>query len=127
MVYIVDICSQIANKWYILVVLRGIISQDRVPLVKVLGTEMLDKASRAHRDLASPIATWITIARGANWRSLNQVRQTWGNTDCVKGQTIFNIKGNKYRLIATVNYESQTIIVKDLIAHAEYTKRGWNK
>jgi mRNA interferase HigB len=38
-----------------------------------------------------------------------------------------NVKGNKYRLVVTVNYESQTIIVKDLITHAEYSKRGWNK
>jgi len=95
--------------------------------VKVLGTEVLDKASRVHRDLRSPIATWITIARGAKWKSLNEVRLTWRNTDRVKELTIFNVKGNKYRLVATVNYESQTIIVKDLITHAEYSKRGWNK
>lgn len=95
--------------------------------MKVLGTEVLDKASRRHRDLTTSIATWITIARGAKWKSLHEVRQTWRNTDCVKGQAIFNIKGNKYRLLATVNYESQTIIVKDLITHAEYSKRGWTK
>jgi mRNA interferase HigB len=95
--------------------------------VKVLGTEVLDKASRVHRDLTTPIATWVTIARAANWKSLNQVRQTWRNTDCVEGQTIFNIKGNKYRLVAIVNYDSQTIIVKALITHAEYSRRGWNK
>jgi mRNA interferase HigB len=95
--------------------------------VKVLGTEVLDKASSVHRDVRTSIATWITIARGATWKSLHELRQTWRNTDCVQGQTIFNIKGNKYRLLATVNYASQTIIVKDLITHAEYSKRGWTK
>lgn len=95
--------------------------------MKVLGTEVLDKASRAHRDLPTSIATWLAIVRGAKWKSLNELRQTWRNTDCVKGKTIFNIKGNKYRLIASVNYQSQTIIVKDLITHAEYSKREWNK
>jgi len=95
--------------------------------VKVLGTEVLDKASRTHGDLTTSIATWLTIARLANWKNLNDLRLTWRYTDCVKGQTIFNIKGNKYRLLAIVNYASQTIIVKNLITHAEYSKRGMNK
>lgn len=95
--------------------------------MRVLGIEVLDKAVRAHRELARPVAAWLTIARDANWKSLNELRQTWRNTDCAKGQTIFNVKGNKYRLIAFVNYSSQTIIVKHLITHAEYSEREWNK
>ena len=95
--------------------------------MNVLGIEVLNKAIRIHRDLASPVAAWLAIARTANWKSLNAVRQTWRNTDCVKGQTIFNVKGGKYRLIALVNYSTQTIIVKDLITHAEYSEREWNK
>jgi mRNA interferase HigB len=95
--------------------------------VKVLGTEVLDKASRMHSDLTTPIATWLAVARLAKWKNLDDLRLTWRSTDCVRGQTIFNIKGNKYRLFATVNYSSQTIIVKDLVTHAEYSKRGLNK
>ncbi len=95
--------------------------------MRVLGTEVLDKAILAHRDLTSSVATWLMIARGANWRNLSEVRQTWRNTDCVKGKTIFNIKGNKYRLIAIVNYASQTIIERMLITHAEYSKGEWNR
>ena len=93
----------------------------------MLGTDVLDKACRVHRDLAPSIATWLAIAREAQWKSLHQLHQTWRNTDCVKGTTIFNIKGNRYRMLANVNYESQTIIVSELITHAEYSKRRWNK
>ena len=95
--------------------------------MKVLGTEVLDKAARSHGDLKLSIATWLTIARDATWKNLNEVRQTWRRTDCVKGKTIFDIKGNNYRLIAMVNYASQTMIVKELITHAEYRRRGWSK
>jgi len=52
---------------------------------------------------------------------------TWRNTDCVKGLTIFNIKGNRYRLIASANYVSQTIIVRMLVTHAEYSRGEWKK
>jgi mRNA interferase HigB len=95
--------------------------------LKVLGTEVLDKAAKVHGDLRSPVAAWLTVARAATWKNLNEVRRTWRNTDRVKGQTVFNIKGNRYRLIAIVNYESQTIIVKVLVTHAEYSEGGWNQ
>ena len=94
--------------------------------MRVLGTEVLDRAKKIHRDLTSSIATWLMIAREARWKNLNEVRLTWRNTDCVKGKTIFNIKGNRYRLIASVNYASQTIIVRMLVTHAEYSKGEWN-
>jgi mRNA interferase HigB len=94
--------------------------------LRVLGTEVLDKAKKTHRDLTSSIATWLMIAREARWKNLNEVRLTWRNTDCVKGKTIFNIKGNRYRLIAIVNYASQTIIVRMLVTHAEYSRGEWN-
>jgi len=93
--------------------------------LKVLGTEVLDKAKKAHGDLAASVAAWLAIARESKWTSLNDVRHTWRNTDCVKGRTIFNIKGNRYRLIAVVNYASQTIVVKMLLTHAEYSSGGW--
>ena len=88
----------------------------------------MDDAIRRHSDLRPAIAAWLTIASAATWRNLIEVRKTWRATDGVKERTIFNIKGNKYRLLAIVNYESQTLIVKDLVTHAEYTKmRGWNR
>jgi mRNA interferase HigB len=95
--------------------------------VRVLGIEVLKKAIRGHRDLAAPIATWLSVAKDARWNSLNELRRTWRNTDCVKGQTIFNVKGNKYRLLATVNYQSQTIVVRAVLTHDEYSKMDLNQ
>jgi mRNA interferase HigB len=96
--------------------------------VRIVGTKVLDTAIRRHRELGPSIAAWLTIARIGKWKNLNELRQTWRDTDCVRGRTIFNIKGNKYRLLAIVNYTSQTVIVKELVTHAEYTKqRGWNR
>lgn len=95
--------------------------------MRVIGIEVLDKSVREHRDLAAPLAIWLSIAREAIWKNLNDLRRTWRNTDCVKGQTIFNVKGNKYRLLATVNYASQTIVVKEVVTHAEYSKMEWHK
>ena len=59
---------------------------------------------------------------GDHW---TKVRQTWANADSVKGRTVFNIKGNSYRLIVGINYESQTIFIKDVLTHAEYNRGDW--
>jgi len=77
--------------------------------------------------MVKPVAAWLTIASTSNWKSLHELRLTWRNTDSTKGLTIFNIKGNKYRLIAIVNYGSHTMIVKELITHSEYNEKEWNK
>ena len=78
-------------------------------------------ANRKHRELTGPLGAWLEIVRGATWRSLADVRRTLRDTDAVRG------KGNKYRLIAIVNYESETVIVKHLLTHAEYARGSWNK
>jgi mRNA interferase HigB len=93
----------------------------------VLGTEVLDKGKKAHADLRPSVATWLSVARESNWKNLNELRQTWRDTDCVKGKTIFNLKGNRYRLIAIVNYESQTIFVRMILTHTEYSEGEWNR
>jgi mRNA interferase HigB len=96
--------------------------------VRILGTKVLYDAIQKHSDLGPAIAAWLTVVRGAKWKNLNELREAWRKTDCVKGRTIFNVKGNRYRLLAIVNYVSQTVIVKELITHAEYTKKGgWSR
>lgn len=89
----------------------------------VLGLEVIEKAIRLHADLEGPMRAWLSIAKQARWKHLVELRQTWRDTDFVDGETIFNIKGDSYRLFAMVNYEAQTIIVRQLMTHAEYSKR----
>jgi mRNA interferase HigB len=95
--------------------------------VRVLGTEVLDKAKQRHADLAGPLTTWLSVAQQAAWKSLPEVRRTWRDTDYVSGITIFNIKGNSYRLLALVNYAAQTLIVKEVLTHAVYSRKGVRK
>jgi mRNA interferase HigB len=40
---------------------------------------------------------------------------------------VFNIKGNAYRLIAEIFYESQVLLVRDVLTHAEYDRGGWKR
>lgn len=49
------------------------------------------------------------------------------HADSVDPYTVFNIKGNSYRLIVKIEYRWQIIFVKHLLTHEEYDKGGWKK
>lgn len=75
--------------------------------------------------LESPIAEWYKVAKSATWRNLVDVRKVYPSADLVGPYTIFNIKGNTYRLIVKIEYRWQMIFVKHLLTHAEYDKGEW--
>jgi len=79
----------------------------------------------AHNDLEAPLEAWYRVAKKSTWVSLNDIRNTWRDTDAVGEYTVFNIKGNKYRLITKINYKSQVVFIKRVLTHAEYDKEQW--
>jgi mRNA interferase HigB len=54
-----------------------------------------------------------------------EVRLTFPTADAVGRFTIFNIKGNAYRLITEINYRTGRIFLRHVLTHAEYDKGAW--
>jgi len=79
----------------------------------------------ADPSLLGAISEWYKVARHAQWRNLADVRLTYPHADRVGPYTVFNIKGNSYRLIAKTEYRWQIIFVKGLLTHAEYDRGRW--
>ncbi len=61
----------------------------------------------------------------ADWSNLIEVQSIFPKAEAVGNFTVFNIKGNKYRLIVSINYEKQLIYIKYVLTHADYDKEGW--
>ncbi len=76
-------------------------------------------------DADKPIEAWYNIVKTAEWTSLEDVRQIYPSADAVGNFTVFNIKGNTYRLIVSIDYEDGTIYYKYFLTHAEYDKDNW--
>ena len=79
----------------------------------------------AHGDCRSQVIAWYQIASKATWRSLAEVRQTFRHADAVGNKTVFNIKGNEYRLIVIIVYDKGIIYIQHVLTHAEYDKGAW--
>ena len=78
----------------------------------------LDRFARKHRDARKPLADWLDTVRQATWASLAEVRRTYPSADGVNIRvaggdvvvvTIFNIKGNQYRLITVIQYAAPSV------------------
>src|ERR1700690_2580903 len=100
---------------------------DAVPSVHVISKSAWRETVAADPALAGPISEWHKVAESASWKSLIEVRRVYPHADFVDPYTVFNIKGNAYRLIVKIEYRWQTIFVKQLLTHAEYDKRAWKK
>jgi len=93
----------------------------------VISRKRLKEAAQAYNDLAAPLDVWYRIAKKAKWTSLAQVRNVWPTADSVGKYTVFNIKGNAYRLIAEINYQSGRVFVRHILTHGEYDRGRWKK
>jgi len=98
--------------------------------VKILNQQLLQAAKGKHRDAAGAIDRWIELMSAARWRTFLNVRQTFPATDPVKlanGRTVtvFDIKGNVYRLITTLDYQREIVAVWHFLTHAEYDREKW--
>ena len=71
------------------------------------------------------IDRWYATIGKASWQNLEQVRQDYPEAEAVGNFTVFNIKGNNYRLIVGMDYETQTVYYKYFLTHAEYDKDDW--
>ena len=93
--------------------------------MQVLGQIVLQKAARKHADAANAIAMWHASVTAARWSNLVELKADIPSADYVRPFTVFNIRGNAYRLIAVIDYLGQVVVVRDFLTHAEYDKEAW--
>ena len=87
---------------------------------------LIDATGR-HPDVLGDILACHKIARTATWKGLHEVRRTYPEADQVGDVLIFNIRGNRYRLITRVSYQTGRLYVKGLLTHSEYDRKEWMK
>jgi mRNA interferase HigB len=91
----------------------------------VISRKKLEAAVARHGDLEGPLDAWFRIAKRALWKNLADVRKTLATVDAVGKWTVFNIKGNQYRLITEINYVFGRIYIRHVLTHSEYDRGGW--
>lgn len=96
-------------------------------ILHIISRKKLREAAEEHADLNEPLDAWYRIARKAVWKNLIDARRVFPTADAVGKFTVFNIKGNAYRLITEINYWTGRVFLRHVLTHAEYGKGGWKK
>src|SRR5215470_4501475 len=78
-------------------------------------------------DAEAPLRIWFDTMRKENFSYFVNLRPTFGSADYVDGLTVFNIGGNKYRLIASIYYNRQKVYITAVLTHAEYDRNNWKR
>ena len=73
----------------------------------------------------TPLNRSVSIVEAASWKNPAEARVTFGSADFVGGKVVFNIGGNKYRLIAAISFEIRIVSVEAVLTHSEYDKGKW--
>lgn len=74
-----------------------------------------------HSAAEQPLRAWFAEAERANWTGPQDIKNQHRTADFLRGdRVVFNIKGNKYRLIVAVKYEFKAVYIRFVGTHAEY-------
>ena len=91
--------------------------------MRVIAKRTLREFWKKHADSEQPLKSWFHEAGNAYWNSPNDLKQDYPSASILEdNRVVFNIKGNKYRLIIKVNYEFQIIWIRFIGSHADYDK-----
>lgn len=74
-----------------------------------------------------PILDWYRQSKKADWKNLSELKEIFPHADLVGECVVFNIGGNKYRLITKINFKAKIIYIRFVLTHKEYDQEKWKK
>ena len=83
--------------------------------------------SKKYPACAPAIESWYRIVKRTDFSSFVALRQTFPGADKVDNLTVFNIGGNKARLIAAIHYNTRRIYIRHVLTHKEYDRGYWRE
>lgn len=102
--------------------------------VNIVTRKPLSDAAVLYRDAAKELRVWTAVVECARWRSFTEVRAIFKDVDYVDGYVIFNIRGNRYRLITVIHYAKDVpkqtsghVYIRSFLKHSDYDdKKKWD-
>jgi mRNA interferase HigB len=92
-----------------------------VRIIAVSALKAFLARSPAHADAHDPLMAWVRQVKAADWSSPANVKGDVGSASILKdGRVVFNIAGNKYRIVVWINYPYRVVYIRFVGTHAQY-------
>jgi len=101
--------------------------------MRIINEPAIDRFIRKHADSRRWLTEWLTVTRAAQWQTIQDVKRAYSTADGgVKVRsgarvTVFDVSGNKYRMITAIFYQTSTVTILELMTHAEYSPNHWKR
>ncbi len=93
----------------------------------VISRKALRKFWESHPDSRSSLSRWYKAMAKHNFGGFNELRASFPTADKVDELIVFNISGNRYRLIASIHFNRGKVYIRHILTHPEYDKGAWKK
>ncbi len=95
--------------------------------MRIVTRRRLLEFARRHPDCENALDSWYRTVKRADFHSFASLRQVFPSPDQVGKLTVFNIGGNKARLITAIHYNRHLICIRRVLTHAEYDRGTWRE
>jgi len=93
--------------------------------LRIISRKPLRDFATDHADATEPLEAWYRILKGRDYSSPHELRKDFPTASFLGSRrTVFNIGGNKYRLVADVPYDLGRVYVRNVLTHPEYDRRS---
>jgi mRNA interferase HigB len=93
----------------------------------VISRKKLNDFAAMHPGCGAGLATWYREMKRGKFDNIQAIRAVFPHADKVGKFTVFNVAGNKVRLIAAIHYNRGKIYIRHVLTHREYDKGDWKK
>lgn len=93
--------------------------------MRIISRKSLREFATKHADAGDPLDAWYRIIKGRDYSSPHELREDFPTASFLGARrTVFNIGGNKYRLVADMRYDLGRVYVRHVLTHQEYDRRS---
>ena len=93
----------------------------------IITRKRLNEFAEKHPTATTSLTHWHRILKKNNFPNFVALRGAFPHADQVGGLTVFNIGGNKARLISAIHYNRQKVYIRAVLTHAEYDAGRWKE
>ncbi len=94
----------------------------------IVTKKALKKFYEIYPDAENPLLRWFRVLSKTDYSNFSELKSLFSNSvDKVGDKMVFNIAGNKYRLIASIHFNRKKVYIRHILTHSEYDKGSWKR